>query len=515
MSLGQKTLEKFYEICSNRGADEERLVIFLKEYADGKWWLIEEDTVWNLAIHVPSIKRNHQKPVIIQAHLDMVQDSTIKTSEGNEGYDYSQGIIPEVSADRLWIHSKWKKTTLWADCGIGISMALESTEIEDRPPLIILLTRDEEGDMTGAAKIDPVKLKLLDADYMINADNNFSDQICIGSGGWLSMKMEWKYSTQQPTFPQYEIHFENLLGGHSGEDIDKGRINIIQEWFWFLKFLENEWLEGDEENVIRKKTGTYELVSFSSGKAENAIPGSCTIRLWISDENEFNRLLTQYLFVLKLKYPMEDTITYRVEQKKSMIPVMLRSQQSSIIKTLSPKLLGQISRDEQYNLPRLSNNVWVCQIWWKEIQFSFYGRADDQSLLQEIWSYLYDDFSQVGLELKKMNQIAPWKPIFDSVFLDIAKVVHAKVTWILPKIVKMHSSLECGILKTEIEKASKKALQIICVGPDIINEHSPNESLNIQSVDLCMTFILRFLEVIWDSEKENAERQKSQNILFA
>ena len=86
-----------------------------------------------------------------------------------------------------------KKTTLWADCGIGISMALESTEIEDRPPLIILLTRDEEGNMTGAAKIDPVKLKLLDADYMINADNNFSDQICIGSGGWLSMKMEWKY----------------------------------------------------------------------------------------------------------------------------------------------------------------------------------------------------------------------------------------------------------------------------------------------------------------------------------
>lgn len=495
-----QTIDMFTrEICPNRWTDEEKLVQYIRDYVSWKntsWagWKLLEDDAWNLAIHIPTktSKFSHLAPVLLQAHLDMVQTSS-QMVDGQDTYDYSKGIFPEESEDGQWVQSVWKTTTLWADCGIGIAGALQIAEIENRPPLVIILTRDEEGDMTWAFKIDPKKLWISSSNiqYLINLDNNYEDQILIGSWGGLSMKMDGHYEVQSPTFPQYKIRFFDLQWGHSWEDIDKGRINIISEMCNFLKRL--------KEHSI-----TFELWSLQSGKQENAIPWSGDLVIWIpnNQRDAFEDILRHFYKDLKVQYPEEREFSYSIQpiEKKLSLYVMGQEQTMSIVKALWSQLLWEIVRDEEFEIPKTSNNVGVCEIKNGGMRVQFYGRSDTPESLYKLWAYLWNDFFDAGLELRKTQPISPWSPEFTSGFLEIAKKAYKQVHHILPKVVKTHSSLECGILKKNIEKVSGNVLQVISCGPRILDEHSNTERLHKKSVDIWMEFLKRLMWVLAEKD---------------
>lgn len=499
-SIWAQTVERFIlDICPSRWADEEKLVQFIKLYVSQKnevWakWNLLEDDAGNIAIHIPAKQQRFSQlpPVLLQAHLDMVQSSS-QIQDGEDMYDYSKWIFPEETPDGEWIQSVWKTTTLWADCGIGIAGALQLAEVENRPPLVIILTRDEEGDMTWAFHINPEKLGIWsdDIQYLVNLDNNYEDQILIGSWGGLSMKMDGHYEVESPTFPQYKIRFSDLQWGHSGEDIDKGRMNIICEMCNFLKRLD-------------KHSVPFELWAIQSGKQENAIPSYWDLILWIPDDqiDAFEDLLRQFYKDLKIRYPEEREFSYALQpiEKKSSLYVMDHEQTMSIVKAFWNQLLWEIVRDEEFAIPKTSNNVWVCEIKNGIMKVQFYGRSDNPESMYKLWAYLWNDFFDAGLELRKTQPISPWSPEFTSGFLEIAKTAYKQVHNILPKVVKTHSSLECGILKKNIEKVSGRVLQVISCWPRILDEHSNTERLHKKSVDVWMEFLQRLMWILAEKD---------------
>lgn len=121
------------------------------------------------------------------------------------------------------------KTTLGADDGIGVAMAMAILEDKSlaHPPLEALFTVCEEDDFTGASTFDT---SIMQSSYLINIDNANNDQIICGSCG--GMEVNWHMPVTRQSVPDqwgsWKLHISGLKGGHSGEDIHLGRGNANQ-----------------------------------------------------------------------------------------------------------------------------------------------------------------------------------------------------------------------------------------------------------------------------------------------
>lgn len=489
MHLWELAIHKFiHDVCPNRGKDEEKLLSFLKwivSQKEGEWWYLREDEIGNLAIHIPGTESHiWQNPIVFQGHLDMVLKSS-------SSYDFETlWIQPEIQWD--YITSKDAKTTLWADCGIMIAMALALAESKEHPPLALILTRQEETTMEWAKWLDPEALEIVDAEYIINLDNNISNQICVGAGGGVSLEVTGKYYEQIPRFPQYTVSFSGLLWGHSGEDIgkDKGRMHIFKEGFWFLRFLYEKWHD-------------FDLVSFNFWEYENEIPEKGEVMIWFPDEKLLKKLVKEYEQILKDTYPKEEKFTLTADKKLGKKWLRMgREFQRRLVHGLSLDLVGEIDRNEEFKIPRISNNIGMCKLGWWKVTMKDYGRLwGEDSVLMKLFAYIWDDFSQVGLNVKRVWMDSAWK--YDGSKQELTKIVKRAYTEVVgdsPDIVQTHSTLECGIIQARMERVlsdtKREALQIISIWPDILDEHSTKERLSISSVHKMMEVIEKVFEIL-------------------
>lgn len=492
MHLWELAIHKFiHDICPNRGKDEQRLLSYLKwKVQENASWTIQEDAVGNITIHIPSTPwYSYKKPIIFQGHLDMVLKS-----KGEHDFE-SLWILTEIEGD--YIQSKNQKTTLWADCGIMIAMALSLAEAQERPPLILLITRKEETTMEWAKGLDPIALGLTDSQYIINLDNNISSQICVGAGGGISMEVTGKYYEQIPRFPQYSVSFSGLLWGHSGEDIgkDKGRMHIFKEGFWFLRFLYEKWDD-------------FDLVSFNFWEYENEIPEAGDIILGFQDEKLLKKRVSEYAQELHKRYPNEKK--FSLSCSKNIWKKMLRMGkefQKRLVYGLSVDLVWEIDTNEDFKIPRISNNIGMCRLWGGKVKMKDLGRLwGEDSVLMKLFGYIWDDFSQVWLNVTRLWIDSAWK--YDTTkqkLTEIVKKAYTEVVGEVPALVQTHSTLECWVIQSRMERilsdTKKTALEIISIGPDILDEHSTKERLSISSVHKMMEVIERVFQILKNPEE--------------
>lgn len=71
-------------------------------------------------------------------------------------------------------------TSLGADDGIGVALAMSAAEYPNHPPLELVFTIDEEAGMSGVLGLN---FALLNAKRVINLDNENDQEICISSAG--------------------------------------------------------------------------------------------------------------------------------------------------------------------------------------------------------------------------------------------------------------------------------------------------------------------------------------------
>ena len=211
---------------------------------------VEQDDIWDLILRKPaSAGYEDHAPLLLQAHIDMVCE---KDSSSN--HDFAKDPI-ELKLDGDWIVSA-SGTTLGADDGIGVAAALAVLDDDTlpHPPLEVVFTVQEETTFAGAETVDISGCK---AKRMINLDHADERELIVGSCGGTGVEftMPLQREAEVPEGKQgFRIHLTGLTGGHSGEDIHRGRGNAIS---LLLRILEDPRLQ---------------TVSISGGTNRLAIP---------------------------------------------------------------------------------------------------------------------------------------------------------------------------------------------------------------------------------------------------
>ena len=214
----------FLQICKipHQTFHEKELSDYLVKWATNLGLEVKQDSKFNLLIRKPASMGNEgKKPIILQAHIDMVCEK-----KPDVIHDFKKDPIPvQLDGDIL---STGNKTTLGADDGIGTAMAMAILEAKNlkHPPIDVIFTTSEEEDMSGALNVDK---SWFHTNRLINLDNSFDNEMITGSAGGkgAELKVPLTYEDSNSTYVTYKIIVDNLTGGHSGEDIDKGRGNAI------------------------------------------------------------------------------------------------------------------------------------------------------------------------------------------------------------------------------------------------------------------------------------------------
>lgn len=258
----------FDKICAipHPSYHEEKLAQFILDWAKGKGFFVQRDSVGNILIRKPATKgMENRKSVILQAHLDMVP-------QANEGikHDFlTDPILPYIDSD--WV--KANGTTLGADNGIGMASALAILESCDlsHPDLEVLLTMTEEQGMEGAIGLQP---NWLQGSIMINTDTEEDGEIYIGCAGGENADINIPLVFKQNDFANHsQLVLKGLSGGHSGCDIHTGRVNAIKMLARFLAYFKQN-----------NPTFDFAIASIEGGTVRNAIPREAFATLCFNGE---------------------------------------------------------------------------------------------------------------------------------------------------------------------------------------------------------------------------------------
>jgi dipeptidase D len=481
-----KYFQKISEIPRCSG-NEDQIRAYIKKEAEKFDFKTLIDEAGNLLVKIPSKNKNATK-IILQSHFDMVCE---KRSNAMHNFSKDPLKLKEIEEnEQKWITAEG--TSLGADNGVGLAYSLALMKFIYKNKLDfnnldirLLFTVNEEEGLIGAFQISP---DILDVDYLINLDCMDAQTIIIGSVGGM-------YSTIQIRVKRIPIDdlntklipvklsIKGLLGGHSGLDIDKGRANAIKLLARVLR-------------IINKSFDIY-MESISGGKNFNAIPREASATMYIEKENfiEIAYLLNQIQEDLKIEYDaVENQIKIVLEKlKKDEIS------NTAIIKNIQEKILnvlfllphGPISKHPLLkDLVHTSTNLAAINTKKSKIKLEMLHRSFNlqcNSQTAEKISALLD-LAELNVRIKNIGGYGVWEPNFDEKLLSIAKKVYEEINNKNPQIRAMHAGLECGAFKVKAPD-----LQMITVGPTIEECHSPDEKLNIPSVEKFWNFLITLL----------------------
>ncbi|MBM3431278.1 MAG: aminoacyl-histidine dipeptidase [Bacteroidetes bacterium] len=454
---------------------EERVRTFMVEFGKNLQLETIVDTIGNVIIKKnASAGMENRKTIILQAHLDMVHQ---KNSDTNFDFD-NQGINMIVEGD--WV--KAKGTTLGADNGIGVAaiMAILSSSTIPHPPIEAFFTIDEETGMTGAMKMDG---SLFKGEILLNIDTEDDDELSIGCAGGIDTNTSYTYTEESikenSTF--LEISIRGLLGGHSGMDIDKGRGNA------------NKWMSRILWEINRKVA--IQLISFDGGSLRNAIPREATAVIAIESNNlkDFTTLFNELVSTFQEEYKsIEHALNIVVKEINSYDKAMSENDFKKINNLLCSLHNGvfRMSPDIE-GLVEASSSL--ARVIIKDGQFSTQSlqRSSVESTKSEVAMAIRCAFENIGCEVVQGGEYPGWKPNPDSEILRLMESLYKEKFKEDPKVKACHAGLECGILGKHLPN-----VDMISFGPNIRAAHSPDEKVQISSVQKFWTYYLETLSRI-------------------
>lgn len=434
-----------------------------------------QDEVGNIIIKKPATAgMENRKTVVLQSHLDMVHQKNADTD-----FDFlTQGI--EMYVERDWV--KAKGTTLGADNGLGVAaiMAiLESTDLA-HPDLEALFTIDEETGMTGAMGLQP---NVLSGDILLNLDTEEDDEIGVGCAGGVDVTATNSY-TEEPT-PKtcvaYLISVKGLQGGHSGMDIHKGLGNAN-------KLMSRLLLNGFDRFGLR-------VSKINGGSLRNAIPRESMAVVAIDQvHTSAFETATQALIsdIEKEFRSLEPNLIITLNPTDLPEYVMELVVQQTFLKALSAVQNGVYRMSPDMNgLVETSNNVARVLVEKGNILVGCFTRSSVESSKWDLAQTLKATFELAGCQVKFSGDYPGWTPNMESSILKVLTELYVQLNDEQPHIAACHAGLECGILGKNYPN-----MEMISFGPNIKGAHSPDERVQISSVQKFWTFLKRILESI-------------------
>ena len=443
-----------------------------------------KDEVGNIIIRKPATPGcENMKGVILQGHIDMVPQKN-----ADKVHDFEKDPI-ETYIDGDWV--KAKGTTLGADNGLGLAMAmavLESSDIQ-HGPVELLCTIDEETGMTGAMALKP---GVLQGEILINLDSETEGELYVGCAGGLDASASATYvpAEYDKSWKCWSLAVKGFKGGHSGMDIILYRGNANRLAARVLLALMTE--------------ADVKLLDFEGGTLRNAIPREAFATVYVpADKVEaakavFERVAAQIKaeyagtdpdseFIFKPYECSEGECCGGDECKYVPEADALRFVRAIIA---CPDGVERMS-SEMAGLVETSNNLAMVKIEGGEFSVKTLMRSSVDTAKDALAAKFEAIFALAGIETSFAGGYSGWAPNPDSSILATMKKVYMDMYGVEPAVMAIHAGLECGILS-----GAYPHWDMVSCGPTLMSPHSPDERANIPSVAKCWNFLKAVLENI-------------------
>ncbi len=454
---------------------EERVIAFMKKFGETLGLETMEDHIGNVIIRKPASEgMEDRQTVVLQSHLDMVHQKNADTDFDFDTQGIQMHIDPE---DGDWVRAKG--TTLGADNGIGVAaiMALLSSEDIIHPPLEALFTIDEETGMTGALEL---KGGLLHGDIMLNLDTEDDDELTIGCAGGIDVTAKGDYTTTSATRGDvgYKITVKGLTGGHSGMDIHLGRGNANK--------LMNRLLLG---------AGTAKVHEIDGGGLRNAIPRESVAIVAINrpDQVAFEAYIKEQTAIFQSEYSFTDPdLEVVLEEINAPANVLDADFQGKFLRAVYACLNGIYRMSPAIEgLVQTSNNLARVLVKEGKYEVMCLTRSSVDTEKMDLAAGLKATFELTGASVSFGGNYPGWTPRPDAGIVKLMSNLYQELFEEGANVNACHAGLECGILGTNYPD-----MEMISFGPNIRGAHSPDEKVQISSVQKFWAFLLETLKRI-------------------
>ena len=461
----------FYEISQvPRGSGNERAISdFLVKFAKDRNLEVHQDKAMNVIIKKPGTAGYEKAPtVIIQGHMDMVCEK-----DASSNHDFLKDPIKfVVKGEMLYA----EKTTLGGDDGIAVAYALTVLDSKDipHPPLEVLITTEEETGMGGAMALTDEHLQ---GTRLLNIDSEEEGVFLVSCAGGANIHVFFDIKKEAAKGKFLKITVGGLLGGHSGIEINKQRANSIKLLGRILY------------NI--KQNEKINIVEISGGSKHNAIAKDAYAVIAAENTEAVLKIVEKMTADFKNEYRAVDkllTVTAN-ETQNSSGQMFTKELTLNLIDFMASIPNGvQYMSMEIHGLVQTSLNNGVLEEIDGKIKLTTSVRSSVKSALDEIVDVLRIQAERCGAEFKKASEYPAWEYSPDSPVRDAAVNVYKKLNNKEPLITAIHAGLECGLLKKTLPK-----VDAISFGPNLYDVHTPNEHMEIASVERVWKFLLAYL----------------------
>lgn len=464
----------FEEICGiphgsgNVKAISDYCVAFAKE----RGLEVYQDEVYNVIIKKPASPGMETAPgVILQGHLDMVCEKNADVD-----FDFEKdGLRLAVDGDD--IHAQG--TTLGGDDGIAVAMGLAILDDDSipHPPLEVLFTTEEETGMDGAQNLDCSKLN---AQYMINIDSEEEGVITAGCAGGLKSHAVIPAQWMEYSGTEYAVEISGLLGGHSGTEIHLGRANANKLMGRLLFAL--------------SKDVEFALVHIQGGAKDNAIARDAKAVVVIPQDqcHKAEEIVNACAADFQNEYRACDpkvTVSFSKKETYKGRALTFSSAQKVIYLLLNTPYGVQSMSAELPGLVESSLNLGVVTMDQDSVTLTWAVRSSVSSRKWLINDQLMYMTEMLGGTYTYGGDYPAWAYRSKSLLRDLAVDTYEEMFGKKPQVCTIHAGLECGLFAEKMPQED-----MISIGPDIKDIHTPGERLSISSTKRTFDYVCRMLK---------------------
>lgn len=454
--------------------NEEAARGYIREFVKNLGLEYTEDAAHNILVKKPATPgMEDRKTIVLQAHVDMVPQKN-----SDKEFDFNTDAI-EAYIDGEWVTANG--TTLGADNGIGLAAIMAVLEDKNlkHGPIEALFTATEETGMDGAFGL---KAGMLSGEILLNTDSETEGELYVGCAGGMDFTATLRYGTgriMKSDFSAYRLEIKGLKGGHSGMEIILQRANSNKLMARFLK-------------TFMDKFGIL-LCNIDGGGLRNAIPREAfaTVAVLKQYEKKFLSAVKRYEKLYQTEYKgIEDSISFKAVPVKSpskcidifdtqdLIDAVLGLPNGVVKMSTTMKGLVQTSTNLARVVSEKGKFTILCLLRSSV-------RSEKEALAQQMKTIC----EMAGATVKLSSSYDGWNPNPDSPILHTMQEGYEALYGKKPEIMAIHAGLECGIIGGVYPK-----MDMISFGPTICYPHSPDEKVNIASVEKFYNFLCYTLE---------------------
>ena len=456
---------------------EEKMIEYLKSWGERHGLDTKVDETGNVIIRkgaTPGME--NRKTVILQSHMDMVCDKLVDVE-----FDFDKDAI-NTYVDGEWLTAEG--TTLGADDGIGcaIELAILASDDIEHGPIECVFTRDEETGLTGA---EGMKAGFMTGDYLINLDSEDEGEIFVSCAGGRNTTAQFTFKREAAPQGSFFLKgsIKGLVGGHSGDDINKKRANAIKILARFV------------QQTMKRYEGV-QLAQFHSGKLHNAIPRDGYFVIAVPNDVKENVRADWNVFAVDVQdeFHVTDPQMVWFMESTEAEPVIEPAVAKKFIWAVQAVDNGiyAICQDEALGgMVETSSNLASIHTTETTIDILSSQRSNVMSNLDNMCATVGAAFELAGAEVVSGDGYPAWKMKADSKLTEIVVESYKKLFKKEPVVRGIHAGLECGLFSERYPN-----LDMVSFGPTLRFVHTPDERLLIPTVQMVWDHLLDVLRNI-------------------